>query len=675
MGRGKVNEDAPRREQLEIGSEGDTILGAEVHAFRHDPSCWPSLLDALVELGATHVVTLVPWAEHEPSPGESDFGAMRPRLDVGAFLDLAAERGLRAVVRIGPRVRADLSLAGLPEHVVFDRASMARSARGGSVPSPMPPRIFPWPSYASDAYREHVRRWFGEVAAVLAPRLSPAGIVDAVEVEDAAAVLLRAGAYARDYHPDSVAAFRAFLEKRYATPEELSASWGVRIGRFEDVAAPTRFSADSPRDLPRHLDWARFQEHCVADYRAFLRRTLDECGLGRARTCAVLDATSLGTPSDAGAAASVLDRVGVELTSRVEELSTTRRRMSPLATVRTRAFARVIVGGSPFGRARTDEDSLACVLLAVAFGARDLQLSMAVAHERWWGSPIDVDGRRTPIFDRHARLLAALRELQPSRLVHHPDIVVLVPREYLRLARVTHLFGPLGAGILDFVGRSFAEATLEGTFGFGRPIQSEFFAHVGTVERALEGARLPFAFADVAGLSASNVTPRMVCVPTFDFVDDDTRSLVEQLAQRGARIVAGPVAPTLDGAMNPLPNGGPRTFEPHRFADDAEAIDFFVQRARDVGVQRLPHDPASRTVALPLRDPTGLRGYVVVNPDATETRIDLDSERDLRDPVAEELFPARESIPMEPHAARLLLVAGEGRRASRTVPPGARRAR
>lgn len=675
MGRIKANGDAQRSEQLALRSEGDAILGAEVHFFRHDPSAWPALLDTIVELGATHVVTLLPWAEHEPSPGEVDFGSMRPRLDVGAFLDLAAERGLRAAVRIGPRVRADLSLAGLPEHVTFDRAAMARSARGGAVPSPMPPRIFPWPSYSSEAYRAHVRRWFGELSAVLAPRLHPAGIIDAVEIEDAAAVLLRAGAYARDYHPDSVAAFRSFLEERYETPDALSRAWGVRVGRFEDVAPPTRFSAESPRDLPRHLDWARFQERSVASFRAFLKQTLAESGLGRARACAVLDATSLGTPCDPGGAAAELECVGVELTSRASELSTTRRRMSPLALVRARAFARVIVGGSPFGRARTDEDSIACILLAVAFGARDLQLSMAVAHERWWGAPIDFDGAKTPVFERHARLLAALRELDLAKLVHRPEIVVLVPREYLRLARVTHLFGPLGAGILDFVGRSFAEATLEGTFGLAQSVQTEFFEHVAELERGLEGAKLPFAFADVASLASMHGTPRVVCVPTFDFVDDDTRALVELLAQRGARIVEGPVSPTLDGCMNPIRSSSLRTFEPHRFVDAAEALEFFAHLGRELGIHRLPHDPASRAIALPLRDAAGLRAYVLVNPEAKAASIDLAHERGFRDPIEGESFPAEASVSLAAQSARLLVVEPDARRPSRPAAASARRPR
>lgn len=675
MARGKANGETSKSEQLRLGSEGEAILGAEVHFFRHDPSAWPSLLDSIVDLGATHVVTLSSWVEHEASDGAVDFGSMRPRLDVGAFLDLAAEKGLRAIVRIGPRVRADLSLAGLPEHVVFDRAAMARSARGGPVPSPMPPRIFPWPSYSSEAYRAHVRRWFGEVGRVLGPRLAPAGIVDAIEIEDAAAVMLRAGSYARDYHPDSVAAFRAFLEAEYETPEALSRAWGVRIGRFEDVAPPTRFSAAAPRDLPRHLDWARLQEQVVADFRTFLETTLAECGLERARVYSVLDATSLGTPFDTGGAAETLHGVGVELTSRAEELRTTRRRMSPLGLVRARPFARVVVGGSPFGRARSDDDAIACILLAVAFGARDLQLSMAVAHERWWGAPVDVDGTRTPIFERHARLLAALRELDPSRLVHRPEIAVLVPREYLRLSRVTHLFGPLGAGILDFVGRSFAEATLEGNFGLAQSVQTEFFEHVAKLEQGLEDARLPFVFADVTSLASMQGAPKVVCVPTFDFIDDETRELVDALARRGARIVEGPFAPTLDGRMNPIRANGPRTFEPHRFSDAAEAVDFFSSLARELGIARLPHDPASRAVAFPLRDASGLRGYVAINPEASPVTLQLPGEREFRDPVEDETFDEQTAIELRPKSARLLLVESRDVRPSRPPAGRARRAR
>lgn len=652
MGRG---EDSAR--QLSFRTDAQRVIAAEVHAFRHAPPTWPRLVAKVRELGATHVTLLAPWSEHEAREGERDFGSQRAALAIGSFLDRAEEVGLRAIVRIGPRVRADLTFAGLPEHVVYDREVMARSARGNSVPSPMPPRVFPWPSYSSTAYRDRITAYFAALAVELAPRLAPQGIVDVVDVEDAGAVLLRAGAYARDYHPDAIRAFRSELEARYATPAALSAAWGVRVASFADVSAPTRFAADTPRDLPRHLDWARFQEASVRDFRVFLRDTLAAVGLGAATLSATLDSNAVGMPTDPHAAANVLGRAGVELAARADEVDAVRRRTTPLALASERPFARVIVGGSPWGRSRCDDDTFASILLAVAFGARELELSMGVEHERWWGAPIASDGEPAATFEPTRKLLAALAELGIEKLAFRPDAVIVVPPEYVRLTRVTHLFGPLGAGILDFVGRSFAEATLEGRFGFEKPIQHVLFARLRELEAALDDARLSFALVDPASLAAMETVPAIVLSPTFDFVDDATASALESASSRGAAVLTGPLDPRLDGAMDPRASSG--ALQASLASELAARIDDTVAQR---GLTRLPSgDEGAR--AYPLATAREVLAYVVANPSCTDDRIAVDV--DAHDPLTDETYAAGTPIPVARGRVRLL-VRSEGESASGT---------
>lgn len=630
------------------------VLAAEFHAFRHPVASWPVLLERVRELGATHVSTLLPWSEVEPNPDDVELGGRRPQMDVDAFLDRVADAGLRAIVRIGPRVRADLALAGLPDHVVHDRAVMARSPRGNGVPSPMPPRMFPWPSYASVAYRAHVRRFVDTIMPVLLLRLAPSGIVDAIDIEDPSAVLVRAGAYARDYHPDAVEAFRRFLAGRYPSIEALSSAWGIAESSFDDVVPPTRFAANSPRDLPRHLDWAAFQEWLVDDFRGFLADAIAGASGGAVTLSSALDANASALPTDAGRASRRIARVGAELATRASEVVSIRRRLSPVAIATDRPFARLLVGDSPWGRSRRESDVVASAFVAVAMGAREIELSMAVAHERWWGAPIEGDGRPASSFEAIRALTRSLEALGVESLSSKREVVVVVPPEYARFVRVTHLFGPFGAGLLDFAGRSFAEATLDSTFGFERSIQHAFLDRLAAIETALDETNLDFSFADPDSVRALEDAPKLAFVPSFETLDETTCATLDELVARGTVVVIGPDRPHLGRSMDPVNVGlaGTQLLPEMAHAD-------FVERVRAIaasaGVERLPHDPDSSARAYVLRRGAAIAGYVLSNPGATLGRISLGGEGLLVDPITDETFGPTSSVPVIARSARLLL--------------------
>jgi len=670
-GTGETAERASQQLSLQTGRP--RVLAAEVHGFRHPKSTWPALLERVRELGVTHVTTLVPWSEVEPRPSEIELGERRPSMAIGEFLDHVATAGLRAIVRIGPRIRADLALAGIPDHVVHDRASMARSARGNPVPSPIPPRMFPWPSYASTAYRAHVRRFVSSIAGELVPRLAPTGIVDAIDIEDPSAVLVRAGAYARDYHPDAVASFRSFVEHRYGSISELSAAWGINETSFSELTPPTRFSAETPRDLPRHLDWAAFQEWLVDDFRGFLRNALVDAGFSSVSLSSALDASAIGVPTDASNASSRLDRVGVELATRATELVAIRRRLSSVAIASMRPFARILLGGSPWGRPRREHDAIASALLAVAFGARELELSMGVSHERWWGAPIDMDGSTTSSFESVRALVAALTELGLERLTTRHDVVIVIPPEYVRFVRVTHLFGPLGAGLLDFAGRSFAEATLDSKFGFERAIQHAFLDRLGALEAALDEARVDFSFLDPESVRSLDVVPKLAFAPTFEMLDESTTAALDELARRGAQVVIGPDRPRLGHSMDPV-NAGLQTATVLGDLAHSDLVRSIVEIASSTSIAPAPHDAASGARAFALhahdtkatKDTRGaIAGYVLANAGDTVGGIHLDDASTWTDPLSGETFPPGERIPVIARSARLVVVRSPERRAEK----------
>lgn len=87
------------------------LLSGAMHYFRIPREYWRDRLLKLRECGLNTVETYVAWNAHEPTEGKFCFDGM---LDLGAFLDTAAELGLYAIVRPGPYICAEWEGGGLP---------------------------------------------------------------------------------------------------------------------------------------------------------------------------------------------------------------------------------------------------------------------------------------------------------------------------------------------------------------------------------------------------------------------------------------------------------------------------------------------------------------------------------------------------------------------------------
>ena len=123
------------------------LLSGAVHYWRIDAALWDTIFDRVTEIGFRCVETYVPWSVHERKDGSFDFSGGK---DVGRFLDLAAGKGLKAIVRPGPHINAEITGFGFPERILRDPKFHARGPQGNPIWVPTPPRMFPAPSYAGD---------------------------------------------------------------------------------------------------------------------------------------------------------------------------------------------------------------------------------------------------------------------------------------------------------------------------------------------------------------------------------------------------------------------------------------------------------------------------------------------------------------------------------------------
>ena len=94
-----------------LNGEKFNIYSGAIHYFRCPSAYWYDRLLKLKECGFNTVETYLAWNLHEPKEGEYNFSG---ELDFGRFLDIAAELGLKAIVRPGPYICAEWDNGGLP---------------------------------------------------------------------------------------------------------------------------------------------------------------------------------------------------------------------------------------------------------------------------------------------------------------------------------------------------------------------------------------------------------------------------------------------------------------------------------------------------------------------------------------------------------------------------------
>ena len=87
------------------------IYSGAIHYFRVPREYWKDRLQKLKDCGFNTVETYVAWNAHMPRRGCFLTDGM---LDLGAFLDLARELGLYAIVRPGPYICSEWDAGGLP---------------------------------------------------------------------------------------------------------------------------------------------------------------------------------------------------------------------------------------------------------------------------------------------------------------------------------------------------------------------------------------------------------------------------------------------------------------------------------------------------------------------------------------------------------------------------------
>ncbi len=114
-----------KQDGLYLDGENFFLISGDFHYFRTLPEGWERRLRLMKDFGLTAVTTYVAWNLHEPRPGSYCFEGMA---DLGRFLDLADQVGLKVVLRLSPYMCAEWEMGGLPSWLLRDRQLCLRSS-------------------------------------------------------------------------------------------------------------------------------------------------------------------------------------------------------------------------------------------------------------------------------------------------------------------------------------------------------------------------------------------------------------------------------------------------------------------------------------------------------------------------------------------------------------------
>lgn len=643
---------------VRVGEREVPFLAGAVHYFRLERAEWRAALAEVAALGLPMVETYVPWGVHELARGAFDFGPSHtpggdPQRDLGAFLELAKELGLYVVLRPGPHINSEMTWFGLPERIIHDRACQARGPSGGPVVLGFPPRMFPVPSYASETFLAETDAWLQAFAEVVRPHVYPSGNVVLLQVDNEAAYYFRDAQYDQDYHPDAIALWHAFLRARHASVADLCRAHDATYEDHEACAPPKRFDLHDDADpgtpsraLALHLEWAAFREHLIERAIVRMRDMLAAHGLGSVPTFHNLPLGELTAPVSLARLEDSVGFVGLDYYhARREHRTIKRRTLYAAGTSRMPVSPELGVGAPPWFTPLAHEDSLYTAMVALAYGLRGFSLYMAVDRDRWYGAPIDSHGAPRIEAAAWKALLRGLEASRFHRLVRRVRVAIVIPREYVRLARVTHVYGPITPITLEAVSGSPIEGASDHPLGFKGPIQVLWWKMIARFADALARAGEPYVLVDSDASADRLAGIEAIITPAFEIASADRWRALTAFANGGGHVVYGPAMPSLDMTISP------RLFEVPRLgtrvavdvdADADEAVRALLGR---LGAQ--PRFAAEAPIEICVHeDETGPKVLFLMNPEkrALEAKIELPYAVDTADVISGELFAGERTL-------------------------------
>lgn len=282
-----------RRGKAVIDGKETLLYGGDLHYFRvrskrgdveKTHQKWAETMDKMVEAGMNLVTTYVPWDYHNPAPGRYDFTGVR---DLRKFMDLAAERGLKVVLKPGPCVMGEWprgfgSYGSAPGWwKQANRGSLEVTASGKQFSFSLfgdPPER--QPAYLDPEYLAAVDGWYAAFAEQIRPYVGK-GLIG-IQLDNETNIYWGDRFSGPGHSPSGLAFYRERLREQYQTIDALNRAYGTEYADFEQVEppveAPSPSAAPGPGDVAAR-DWFEAGHAYSLEYLRRLRGKLEDRGL------------------------------------------------------------------------------------------------------------------------------------------------------------------------------------------------------------------------------------------------------------------------------------------------------------------------------------------------------------------------------------------------------------
>jgi beta-galactosidase len=420
-----------------------------------------------------------------------------------------------------------------------------------------PPRPFPVPSYASEAFYSYVAGWFDAICPIVARHLAPRGCVVAVQSDNETCYMFHDQPYATDYSDGSLALYRRFLAERYGDIATLNAAYTGCYVDFDAVEPPRDCEVATRADLPRHLDWVAYKEYQITWSVARIARMLRERGLADVPIFHDV-AYQYYTPLDIAAleAEPDVDWVGMNLYANKEDYRGASARMRYLAGATKLPFVPEFGCGlwSHHPRTFMPEEHEFITLTALMHGLKAINFYMLVERERWQGSPITRHGTLRPDYAPfYQRLSDFLRRYPLWSFERERAALLLLNYD---LGRYVALASTLNYGHADLYGLPPALFEVDLDLGLRCDPRAEAWlfapgSWLATLGRGLTSRGFDYDLADTHAGAERLARYPLIALQSVDFLDQRDQRRLLAYVEAGGHLLLGPEMPTLDPALRP----------------------------------------------------------------------------------------------------------------------------
>ncbi len=525
------------------------LISGTLHYWRLDVENWGPLLDLVKGMGFDVVETYIPWSVHELDKGNFDFGDHRKNRDLDRFLKLVKERGLWVSVRPGPHINAEITYFGYPRRVLADPACQSRSVDGDPVWLPVPPKMFPAPSYAAEAFYKEVAGWYDAVCPIIRENLYPKGPVITIQTDNEFSNMFRTSAYDHDYHPDAIKLYHEFLEEKYKSIDALNKAYRSRYSKFDEVLPAREFAARDRDDLPYYLDWVEYREYYMFNALRRLKRMFEERGIVGIPVTHNYPCGYDMPPNNYTLIESELDFHGPDMYPQRRQYLELKSLVQFAAGLsRYPCIPEFSSGGFLWSLPLGLEDQRFTTPATFMHGIKGINFYMIVDRERWYGAPVSRDGRRRPgYYEFYSQFNRILKSYRIPELEKQTEVLLLSNRDYERLQIASTILDPLPPIMPDMLPPE-AHCSEE-CLGFAQPIQMDAWIMDQAFFFGLNAAKITFNRGNTSQPLSALKKYKVILVSTFEFLAREVQEKLKAYAESGGFLVLGPHLPDFDENM------------------------------------------------------------------------------------------------------------------------------